>query len=121
LHCYGKIRAISRGASERMCLGLIDTLLTVPRSFLFFHGRSCSQPCEGANLSRWANTRLRVRCALRANLRAKSSRDLVTSPIFGSLFYGGGGTDCGEGVMVLSKQPAPLPDREHARRNLRHP
>ncbi len=35
----------------------VDTMLTVPRSFLFFYGRACSQPYEGANLSRGANTR----------------------------------------------------------------
>jgi len=43
----------------------VDTMLTVPRSFLFFHGRSCSQPCEGANSSRGANTRLWVPCSNR--------------------------------------------------------
>jgi hypothetical protein len=37
--------------------------LTVPRSFLFFHGHPCSQPCEGANLSRGAITRFSVHCS----------------------------------------------------------
>ena len=39
---------------------LVDGVLTVPRSFLFFHGHSCSQLCEGANVSRGANTRFSV-------------------------------------------------------------
>jgi len=39
----------------------VDIVLTVPRSFLFFYGRPCSQPCEGANVSRGTNTRLRNR------------------------------------------------------------
>jgi hypothetical protein len=37
---------------------VVDIMLTVPRSFLFFCGRACSQPYEEANLSRGANTRL---------------------------------------------------------------
>ena len=41
----------------------VDTMLTVPRSLLFFNGHSCSQPCEGANVSRKANTRFSVHCS----------------------------------------------------------
>ena len=35
-------------------LRAVDTMLTVPRSFLVISVRSCSQPYEGANLSRGA-------------------------------------------------------------------
>src|SRR6266513_5256922 len=44
----------------------------------------------------------------RANLRAKSSRDLVTSPIFGSLFYGGDASIGGRFMMLLKKSPPQL-------------
>ena len=36
----------------RLARGAVDTMLTVPPSFLFFRGRACSQPCNGANLLR---------------------------------------------------------------------
>jgi hypothetical protein len=41
----------------------VDAMLTVPRSFWFFYGHSCSQPCEGANASRGANTGFSVHCS----------------------------------------------------------
>src|SRR5439155_8547284 len=43
----------------------VDSMLTVPRSFLSFHDRPCSRPCERVSLSQGAVTRLKVR---RANL-----------------------------------------------------
>jgi len=57
--CSNALRSRVRvRAREATCREAVDTMLTVPRSFLFFSGRLCSQPCEGANVSRGENTRL---------------------------------------------------------------
>jgi hypothetical protein len=52
-----------RPALYKQKLRAVDTMLTVPRSFLFFHGRSCSQACEGADSCRGRNARFSVHCS----------------------------------------------------------
>jgi heterodisulfide reductase subunit C len=43
--------------ATRCRIGDVDTMLTVPRSFLCFYCDSCSQLCERAIVPREANTR----------------------------------------------------------------
>src|SRR5207237_9963305 len=75
----------------RITREVIDIVLTVPRSFLFFHGRACSQPCEGTNMSRGANTRFSVHCSAdqaRPRQIVASNETLALFELFTVVFYG---------------------------------
>ena len=54
-HGYGQIVGLAFRITLDARASAVDGMLTVPRSFLFFHGHPCSQPFEGANVSRGAN------------------------------------------------------------------